>query len=623
MRLCRLNVSVHPLALWLLVGWWACVWPLTAQAAAPEVVTVGANADREVAARTQRLKDPGGTLSLDQARADPRWEDHGLSSVNLGLSSATWWLRLRVKGTSAQPEEMVLDTGAPLQDYVDFHVLDAAGQVRAEMQGGDRLPFSVRDPQTRSVAFRFVLPPGETVDLYLRLRSHDGVFEVLPLRLSSAVRHAIDAETSMLWQGLYFGGLLALAAYNFIVFLSTRRAAFGLYVAYLMAFLLWSFTFKGLSAQYLWPDSPKLANQMLVVGGSLSFFLSGVFAIAYMRLAARLPRWTYVLVRSLTVLSLLSIPIAWVDHYALAWMVCLPVGLSAVLVTMLAAARLAWQGVREARIFLLAFSLLAVGVLINSLQLYALLPPNAFAGDFWQIGSVVEMLLLALGLADNMNQMRAARLAAEREVNRAQARQASELERQVRERTLELQQANDMLQRLSITDELTGAFNRRHFNALCSEALARAAQGEPVAICMFDVDYFKAYNDIYGHQAGDQVLRAVSAAVHGELQRSGNRLCRLGGEEFGALLAVASPEAAERMVAGLRDAVRLLAIPHRGSPVGTLRASFGVAYWAPAAAAAGLDPDRMYAAVDQLLYNAKQTGRDRVSVGVFDRLPPT
>ncbi|MDP9902684.1 sensor domain-containing diguanylate cyclase [Variovorax ginsengisoli] len=618
-------MSLHPFALLMLfVGWWLCAGQ-EADAAEPRPVYVGANENRPVAAQSQRLEDPAGTLTVDQVRADPRWVDDDRATLNLGASHSVWWLRLRLVSTSAQAEELVLDTGSPLQDYVDFHVLDVAGHERLMRRGGDRLPFSDRQLQTPSVAFRFVLSPGDTVDLYLRLRSHDGVFEAMPLHLASAMQHAVSSATSMLWQGLYFGGLLALAAYNFIVFVLTRRAAFGVYVAYLMAFLLWSFTLKGLSAQYLWPNSPQLVNQMLVIGGSLSFALSGVFAISYMQLAHRLSRRTYALVRGLTVLSLLPIPIGLADHYALAWLVCVPVGLSGVLVTMTTSAWLAWQGVREARVFLLAFALLSVGVLINSLELYpvlyAVLPSSAIVSDFWQIGSVVQMLLLALGLADTMNQMRAAKLAAEQEVNRAQARQALELERQVRARTLELQRANDLLQRLSVTDELTGAFNRRHFNVLCRKALDRAQQGVPVAICMFDVDYFKAYNDIYGHQAGDQVLQAVSAAVQAELQLSGDRLCRLGGEEFGALLTVDTADAAERLAVRLRDAVRRLAIPHNGSPLGKLRASFGMVFWEPEAAME-LDPDRMYAAVDQLLYNAKQSGRDRVAVSAIVRQGP-
>ena len=191
-----------------------------------------------------------------------------------------------------------------------------------------------------------------------------------------------------------------------------------------------------------------------------------------------------------------------------------------------------------------------------------------------------------------------------------------QLQEEVKERTQALEQSNQRLQTLAITDELTGAYNRRHFNDFCHKALKPRKRNDPLALCMFDIDYFKIFNDRYGHQGGDEALRKVANIVQADLKRSDDYLFRLGGEEFGILLTASSPELAEQFVAGLRQAVRNLNLPHVGNPSGVLTASFGVAWW-DAASMRELTPDQMYVAADALLYEAKEKGRDQVVMRAF------
>lgn len=175
--------------------------------------------------------------------------------------------------------------------------------------------------------------------------------------------------------------------------------------------------------------------------------------------------------------------------------------------------------------------------------------------------------------------------------------------------------ANRQLRDLAILDALTGAFNRRHFNDVCLAALEGAQRGEAVALCMLDIDHFKAYNDHYGHQAGDTVLQAVARTLKGSLKRSTDALFRLGGEEFGVIFSAESAEAARQFASQLRAALHALELPHARSPVGWVTASFGLAWWE--APTTGLTPEAMYAAADAALYEAKRGGRDRVVAHCF------
>lgn len=179
-----------------------------------------------------------------------------------------------------------------------------------------------------------------------------------------------------------------------------------------------------------------------------------------------------------------------------------------------------------------------------------------------------------------------------------------------------LEAANRQLRDLAILDPLTGAFNRRHFNDVCLAALAGAQRGQAMALCMLDVDYFKAYNDHYGHQAGDAVLRTIAQTLNDSLRRSTDALFRLGGEEFGLIFSAANAETAQHFVGQLSVALHALALPHAQSPLRIVTASFGLAWWA--APTSRLTPEAMYAAADAALYEAKRGGRDQIISRCFD-----
>lgn len=200
---------------------------------------------------------------------------------------------------------------------------------------------------------------------------------------------------------------------------------------------------------------------------------------------------------------------------------------------------------------------------------------------------------------------------AARRVRQAQQALNSQLEQKVEERTRELERANRRLHALAVTDELTGAFNRRQFNDTCASLLASRTRDEPLALCMFDLDHFKRFNDRYGHQAGDLALRSAADAVQRCLQREGDALFRLGGEEFAVLYTAASEDMALAFAERLRLAIAELHMAHADNPAGVLTASFGVAFVRPEQAHA-TGPEALYAVADGALYAAKAEGRNRV-----------
>ncbi len=215
----------------------------------------------------------------------------------------------------------------------------------------------------------------------------------------------------------------------------------------------------------------------------------------------------------------------------------------------------------------------------------------------------VAFLLLALGLLRLRERQLRAR---ESELVDLVRQRTTELE----SRSLELRRANEELTRLSYYDALTELANRRRLiERLHAEWAIGLARGTPVAFALFDLDEFKAYNDLKGHLAGDEALRVVARRVEAELRKPHDTAGRYGGEEFGMVLpGLELPEAlavAERV----RQAVLHADLAHPGSRLGTVTISIGVAAIVPRA---GLAAELLIAAADAALYRAKQAGKNRV-----------
>lgn len=172
-----------------------------------------------------------------------------------------------------------------------------------------------------------------------------------------------------------------------------------------------------------------------------------------------------------------------------------------------------------------------------------------------------------------------------------------------------LQYLTKRLQLLSTTDGLTSIANRRHFEYRFDVEWRRCQRAQvPVAIVMIDIDAFKEYNDGYGHQKGDECLRAVAAVIAQACRRPGDLCARYGGEEFVLLLPDTAEEDAVDIAEKARIAVEKLAIPHNTSD-GIVTTSAGVAAHIPLLDESG---EALIRHADHLLYNAKHAGRNRV-----------
>ncbi len=177
---------------------------------------------------------------------------------------------------------------------------------------------------------------------------------------------------------------------------------------------------------------------------------------------------------------------------------------------------------------------------------------------------------------------------------------------------LEMKRQRDMLEQLSLLDGLTDLPNRRAFDGYFDREWRRGLRnGSELSLIMLDIDCFKAYNDSYGHVAGDDCLKRISRALAGSLERAGDFVARYGGEEFICILPNTDAAGALAIADKLRLAVEALHIPHQSSPVSPyVTISLGVATVYPNMVSV---PETVIDRADAFLYQAKRDGRNRVA----------
>ncbi len=178
---------------------------------------------------------------------------------------------------------------------------------------------------------------------------------------------------------------------------------------------------------------------------------------------------------------------------------------------------------------------------------------------------------------------------------------------------LELKRKTDILESLSFRDGLTGLNNRRRLDTVIADEWLRAIRNRrPLALVMLDLDFFKPYNDNYGHVSGDECLKTVAKALNETFRRAGDCVARYGGEEFAIVLAETTAEQLERSAENARITVEALQIKHEFSTVASqITASVGAASILPSRDSS---VQELIEAADDALYEAKLNGRNRISI---------
>lgn len=366
------------------------------------------------------LEDESGHLTIEQvssAKYEEKWLRNQKDMPNFAFSTSAYWLRVNVASDLNASKTWWLEVAFPLQDYIDYYVLDGS-EVLRKVQTGDRRPFDSRSFDYRNFLFELEVPPGGSRQIFLRLDTNDGLHEPLPLILWDQQSFTFANGIRNLGLGFYFGVMLVMALYNLFIYLSVKDRAYIYYVAYILIFSFWLCTYYGFSYQFLWSSSPVWGNQSIIVLTAIWTVFMIQFARNFLD-TKRLVPWFEKVCNLFIFCMFIAILASFSGNYSLGMLMIIGIGSLGCVAAIISAVISLRANYRPARYFLLAWTALLVAILIFCLKITGLIESSWVIDRSVQIGSVIEVILLSLGMADRINMLKKEKIEAKEEAIQA------------------------------------------------------------------------------------------------------------------------------------------------------------------------------------------------------------
>ncbi|MGK0249730.1 MAG: signal transduction histidine kinase/CheY-like chemotaxis protein [Oleispira sp.] len=349
----------------------------------------------------QWVEDDTNTLTFEQIQRLPLEAFHKGSqyTFNRGYTSSGYWLRFRLN----LPIELInsqwlLEIPFPLLDYVALYSPDK-NNAYSVIYTGDRSTFSQRDLNTTDFVFKLT-PEQKNNVYYLHVKTKDSL--QVPLHLWHVDHFPKHTAYISGLQGIYFGIMLVMILYNLFIYLSVRERSYLYYISYISIFTLFQASIQGFSFEYIWPNQTNWANISIPFLGVLSLFFASLFARSILQTHLLLPRVDKGLVLIAVSLFCILPVILFADYDVgiISALFCTFIFFNLVLVISCLAA---FKGNRTAKVFVVAWAIFLISGVINMLGALNVLPIEYASQVALQIGSVIEVILLSLALADRIN----------------------------------------------------------------------------------------------------------------------------------------------------------------------------------------------------------------------------
>ena len=562
-------------------------------------------------------EDRTGQLTFDQVRADkgPLTFENvpgGAWNPDFGLSTSAFWVKLRIVNSGNATARRMLVMAKPLLETVEVFYEAQDGSLRGTKTG------HALDYESRSYPHRLLVIPldlgaheGQTV--WVRVLSRMGV-DVSAQIWDSAAFQLAQRHDAMRYGWL--GGLCAALVLVFgFLWGATGQKAFGIFLGLVLAGGWCVAENSGLLPALLsWSGHAAATGSHAVADASLLFFTAALLSNA-MSKDMKSGALGYLLGASAVFSLVLPGLLFWPTLAAAALHYGLPMAYALLLLFSFA------QALRGDRPFIWY----GIALLIPAISMYLQHLSDMVSGDELSLANytldralVQGLLVLAGAVAFQEMRQRQAHLRELRTLLQEQnlalekGRQSEfDLEAQVSLRTQELALAARRLESLSSIDGMTGIANRRRFDETLPVEWGRAARDKrPLSVALIDVDWFKAYNDAYGHPAGDECLRQLARVFEAGVMRSGDLIARYGGEEFVLIAPDTDLNGINTIASYLCQEVFALGLDNTASPFGRISVSIGVATAYPHR---GSKPALLIQEADAALYRAKHRGRHRVA----------
>lgn len=450
-------------------------------------------------------------------------------SLSLGIGVAPVWLKATLINSTETPIDYRMSVETPWLDYIDTYLVHN-GELVAHIAGGDGYPFDQRPMAHRYFSFDYNYAPGQT-DVFIRIDSAGPM--AIPIHLSqTALAQNRDIRAGYEY-GVLYGIMLALALYNFILFINIKQAEFGLYSLYLIGFIANSLSYTGQIHAVFTPDFGPYFQDWVDIFLMITYSVVGLlFARKVLNTQHYAPTLDKVTLGFATIIPAGMVIGAVINSLFLSMILAFLLNTSFAVLFIILGIRALKARVDSAKLFLVSSVTAAICIAISTGAVAGIFPLNDVTFKLIEVGMAFEAVVLAVLLAQRFRSAQQDKLIAEH---------------------------------VAQTDELTQLFNRRGFRQHCDLVFDKDIhEHRDIAILLIDIDKFKSINDTYGHAGGDAVLESVAKCISSHKRGDRHIYARWGGEEFIVYLSGVSQHEAEREAESLRARIESLITEFRG-----------------------------------------------------------
>jgi len=393
------------------------------------------------------IEDKNGQLKFEDVRKSTHFKPVGKDVPNFGITSSAFWLKLEIKNLTHK-EVYRLQISQPALDEITFYQRNKNGSFD-ESKAGEYLPFNAREFFDPNYIYGLRLDTLNINEVYLRVKSRDNL--QIPVLISNQETIFETNKIKDYIFGIFAGVMLVMFLYNAFLFVTVRDKTYLYYIIYLATVILTQCSIQGYTFQYLWPNSPFMAQWSAFLFSPMVGVASAYFMRIFLNTVHFIPKMDKGF-KYFTFAYVGTFLLAAFGFFTISYTLITACAASLSLYMMIGAYFIFKKGYKPARFFLLAWSMFLFGVTIYSMTNVGALPINNFTIYAMPFGAAAEVLLLSLALADRINVLKK-----EKEQSQAEALRVSQqnqkliteqniiLEQKVHERTLELEETNEEL----------------------------------------------------------------------------------------------------------------------------------------------------------------------------------
>lgn len=364
--------------------------------AAPPVTLKEGKEVHPLGLHLEYMEDTFNKFSIENIDKNSSFTASERETPNFGFTSSVVWVKFAIRVPAGNKNRWFLEVGYPLLDNIKLYIPEKDGTYRVK-QAGDKLPFGQREIEYQKFIFSLKNNPG-LYTYYLRVWTTSSLS--IPLTVLSEKKLLSEVNRHQMLYGIFYGALIIMILFNLLLAVYTRDYTYCYYVLYIIAFIMVSLSMSGTGFQYLWRSIPQL-NDMVPFTLFFCIFWIMLFTRSFLQTSV-VPAFDSFLLITILISAVgfffsPFMPYSLGIRLGAAYAVFLvPLSLTAGVISI-------QKGIRQARFYLLAFGFFLAGVLLSALNRFGILPSTIFTVWSFQIGSLMQIVLLSFALGDRIN----------------------------------------------------------------------------------------------------------------------------------------------------------------------------------------------------------------------------